>query len=135
MLLVSWQYREKKWKKKNKWRNHFLEVETRIRWLRKKICLLFLPAAFTPDIKSGAFFKTSCISLFYPSLTVSWLHILQTWSSLMLQFYWDYVFVQVWLQVSIFKILQKINYSQSYQTWQGNAEGNLNIDWSSFYHF
>ena len=34
----------------------------------KKICLLFLPAAFTPDIKSGAFFKTSCISLFYPRL-------------------------------------------------------------------
>ena len=30
----------------------------------------------------------------------------------MLQFYWDYVFVQAWLQVSIFKILQKINYER-----------------------
>ena len=50
----------------------------------------------------------------------------------MLQFYWDYVFVQVWLQVSIFKILQELNCSQSDKMWQRNAEGTLNRDWLSF---
>ena len=45
--------------------------------------------------------------LSYISLAVSWLQILQSWSAFMLQFYWDYVFVQVWLQVSILRSYKK----------------------------